>query len=179
MIPGRQGDTTSLAAEMDNLAFGRKNAANDEDDAFESVSDDEAIDFVERAASDRRASPKERRKGSRRRVSDFTPLPGEAAARRDASGGSTRGMVLLGGALVVVAVFGVVVWNAYREGVRLEDGAATPVIEESGRLQVQARGVRHGPMREGRSDRVRPGRVPLECRAYLGRAPGDAAACES
>jgi hypothetical protein len=132
VIPGRQGDTTSLAAEMDNLAFGRKNAANDEDDAFESVSDDEAIDFVERAASDRRASPKERRKGGRRRVSDFTPLPGEAAARRDASGGSTRGMVLLGGALVVVAVFGVVVWNAYREGVRPEDGAAAPVIEESG-----------------------------------------------
>ena len=129
VIPGRPSDASSLNSEIEDLVADRGRAggpANDEDE----ISEDEKIAFVERAASDRRAKDS-RRKGSRRRVSDFAPLPGEAA-HRAADGGSKKGPLLLAGALVVVGVFGVVVWNAYREGVRPEDSAAAPVIAEEG-----------------------------------------------
>jgi hypothetical protein len=129
VIPGRPNEASSLNAEIENLVGRADSPANDANDDDE-VSEDEKIAFVERAASDRRAGAN-RRKGGRRRVSDFAPLPGEAA-HRAADGGSKRGPLLLAGALVVVGVFGVVVWNAYREGVRPEDSAAAPVIEESG-----------------------------------------------
>ena len=130
VIPGRPGDASSLTSELENLVADRGRgdvAANDEDE----VSEDEKIAFVERAASDRRAKDS-RRKGSRRRVSDFAPLPGEVA-HRASEGGSKRGPLLLAGALVVVGVFGVVVWNAYREGVRPEDGAAVSGFGAKGR----------------------------------------------
>jgi hypothetical protein len=128
VIPGRPNEASSLNSEIENLVAdrGRTDPANDEDE----ISEDEKIAFVERAASDRRTKDN-RRKGGRRRVSDFAPLPGEAA-HRASDGGSKRGPLLLAGALVVVGVFGVVVWNAYRDGVRPEDSAAAPVIAQEG-----------------------------------------------
>src|SRR5689334_13551752 len=141
VIPGRPNEASSLTSELENLVSGRADApANDEDD----LSEDEKIAFVERAASDRRTKDN-RRKGGRRRVSDFAPLPGEAA-HRASDGGSKRGPLLLAGALVVVGVFGVVVWNAYREGVRPEDSAAAPVIAEEGAFKSKpAADARTGP----------------------------------
>jgi hypothetical protein len=126
VIPGRSNEAG--AADMDSLVFGDKpkintRPANDAGEGnIEPMSDNEAINFVERAASDRR-------KGAKRRGSDFAPLPGEA---RPSDGGAKRGPLLLVGALIVVAVFGLVVWNAYRDGVRPEDSAVAPELADAG-----------------------------------------------
>jgi hypothetical protein len=131
VIPGRPNGEGG-AHDVDALVFGKKrganpSAANDEDD---DLADSEAIHLVERAASDRR-------KGSRRRKSDFAPLPQEGRGYRAPQEGSKRGPILLVGALIVVGVFGVVVWNAYRDGVRPEDSAATPVLAEAGAFKTK------------------------------------------
>jgi hypothetical protein len=123
VIPGRQlGDNSG---DIDRLVFGKRTTppANDADDDMADVSEGEAAMLVERAASDRRRG--------KRRQSDFTPLPGEARFRTQPEG-SKRGPLLLIGALVIVAVFGVVVWNAYRDGVRPGDASTAPQLAAAG-----------------------------------------------
>jgi hypothetical protein len=134
VIPGRPNGEGS-SHDVDSLVFGRKGrsgaaAANDEDDDGDSLSDGEAGHLLERASTDRR-------KGGRRRKSEYAPLPQEGRGYRAPQEGSKRGPVLLVGALIVVGVFSVVVWNAYRDGVRPEDSAATPVLAEAGAFKTK------------------------------------------
>lgn len=136
VIPGR---SSNAAADVDSLVFGNKSedravdrpnvrgrrevAANDADDnSVDEIPAVEVSTLIERASSDRR-------KGGKRRESDFAPLPGEGRGYREHSEGGKRGPILLVGALVIVAVFGVVVWSAYRDGVRPEDSAATQLAD--------------------------------------------------
>ena len=132
VIPGRPNGEGS-AHDVDSLVFGRKgrsdpSAANDHGD--DDLADSEAVHLVERAASDRR-------KSGRRRKSDYAPLPQEGRGYREPQEGSKRGPILLVGALIVVGVFSVVVWNAYRDGVRPEDSAAAPVLAEAGSFKTK------------------------------------------
>lgn len=120
VIPGRPYGETANPSDIDRLVFGRKAASNAEDD----IPEVEVSELVDRAASDRR-------RGQRRR-SDYAPLPGEKDKYRQPPD-NKRGPLLLIGAVVIVGVFGVVVWNAYRDGVRPEDSAvAPPIITPSG-----------------------------------------------
>jgi hypothetical protein len=126
VIPGRQnGDSP---ADIDRAVFGKRPAAPANDAAGDDSADlteGEAAMLVERAASDRRRS-------GRRRQSDFAPLPGEGRGYRPPAEGSKKGPLLLIGALVIVAVFSVVVWNAYREGVRPGDASTAPQLADAG-----------------------------------------------
>lgn len=131
VIPGRpQGDDGEKAV-IDSMVFGggKKRAptpANDggEPDFLPPVEDDEADLLVGRANADRRAGDDRRKPGSERRASDerraasrrpadYAPLQGRGGYRGADDG--RRGPFLLVGAVLIVAVFGVVVWNAYRE----------------------------------------------------------------
>lgn len=137
VIPGRPASDPT-AADLDAIVFGRKGrgpapAANDEDD--DDFDDDEADHLVERATSDRRNA--DRRKAKTRRKSDFAPLPREGSTYRAPSEGSKRGPILLIGALVIVGVFSVVVWNAYRDGVRPEDSNTAPQLAEAGAFKTK------------------------------------------
>lgn len=140
VIPGRPGGE-SLTQEMDAMVFGRKGRArsadNDRGDFGDDFGDEEADHLVERATSDRRATAADRRKSKTRRKSDFTPLPQEGSAYRAPQEGSKRGPVLLIGALVIVGVFSVVVWNAYRDGVRTEDSNTAPQLAEAGAFKTK------------------------------------------
>jgi hypothetical protein len=84
--------------------------------------------FTERA-------PRERRKSAPRRKTDYTPLPDEAGYREPE--GSKRGPVILVVTLVVIAVFGAVVWNAYSSGLRAPDGAPTPELAAAGPFKTR------------------------------------------
>jgi hypothetical protein len=134
VIPGRPSGEPG-AHDVDSIVFGRKgrpgaSAANDEDDDGDSLSEGEAIHLVDRASTDRR-------KGGRRRKSEYAPLPQEGRGYRAPQEGSKRGPILLVGALIIVGVFSVVVWNAYRDGVRPEDSAAAPVLAEAGAFKTK------------------------------------------
>lgn len=126
VIPGRsQGEDGGDRAGLDQMVFGSKKkaaypAANDADDPdfLPPVEDDEADLLVGRSNVDRRKGEDRRKPGSERRAaprrsSEYAPLREQGAYR----GGddSRRGPILLVGAVMIVAVFGVVVWNAYRE----------------------------------------------------------------
>jgi hypothetical protein len=140
VIPGRSGGEP-LTQEMDAMVFGRKgrarSAANDRGDFGDDFAEDEADHLVERATADRRGTAADRRKAKTRRKSDFTPLPQEGSAYRAPQEGSKRGPVLLIGALVIVGVFGVVVWNAYRDGVRPEDSNTAPQLAQAGAFKTK------------------------------------------
>lgn len=134
VIPGRAANEGG-ATEMDRMVFGTKgrDAANDEDEDSNEMPPHEVDMLIQRATGDRR-------QGQRRRNSDkldFAPLPDEAKKMRR-SEGSNRGPLILAGALVVVALFGVVVWNAYRDGVRSDDSAAAPVLADAGAFKRPA-----------------------------------------
>lgn len=134
VIPGRsQGGEGGDRAGLDQMVFGSKKkaaypAADDADDPdfLPAVEADEADLLVGRSNVDRRKGEDRRKPGERRaaprRTSEYAPLREQGAYR----GGddSRRGPILLVGAVMIVAVFGVVVWNAYRE-----DGAAASLEE--------------------------------------------------
>jgi cytoskeletal protein RodZ len=136
VIPGRSHEAGN-PSDIDRLVFGRKSAANDRD---EDIPDTEVSELVDRASNDRR-------KGSRRR-SEFAPLPEEKNARRQPAD-SKRGPLLLIGAVVIVGIFGVVVWNAYRDGVRPEDSAvAPPIITPSGAFKSRPASADEAPVEQ-------------------------------
>jgi hypothetical protein len=141
------------ASEIDRAVFGAKKKAgpvpaNDPHDrSFEiEVDSEEATHLVERASGDRRKKGGERRRNDDRRASDerrgksdYTPLPKVNRGYRAADDGK-RGPLLLVGALLIVAVFSVVVWNAYREGVRPEDSIETvPELASAGAFKTPPR----------------------------------------
>ena len=158
VIPGRphedghsEGDDS---ANLDRIVFGSKKKpimppANDRDNDYPDPMEmdvEEAGFLVERSTKDRRGGGGERRakadrrKADGRRNADYVPLRENGAPHRGADAGS-RGPILLVGALVIVAVFGVVVWNAYREGVRTDDPEATPQLATSGSFKTPPREV--------------------------------------
>ncbi|HEY7799750.1 MAG TPA: SPOR domain-containing protein [Hyphomonadaceae bacterium] len=133
VIPGRSNGEGSNPADLDRMVFGQKgrgaSADNDDDDVDDDDDEDEAPARAHvNREGDRRKEP--RRKGPRR-MAEFAPLPGEGK-RYKAPEDNKRGAVLLMGAAAVVGVFGLVVWNAYREGVRPQDANTAPLLETSG-----------------------------------------------
>jgi hypothetical protein len=149
VVPGR-GTRPPSGRDLDRLVFGdapppgaapaRPRAANEDDaepaeaavpDTEETYDDDMPIrPFADRSGRDRRES-KGRRRG------DYSRLPDGASFRAQDSGGSGKGIVMLVAALVVVGVFGGVVWNAYREGVRGEDMVSAPKLGDEGPFKVR------------------------------------------
>ncbi|MDP3492817.1 MAG: SPOR domain-containing protein [Hyphomonadaceae bacterium] len=158
VIPGRPSEEGRSEAEdsanLDRIVFGSKKKpimppANDRDSGYPDPMDmdvDEAGFLVERSGKERRGGSGERRtksdrrKEDGRRRSDYVPLRENGAPHRSVEAGN-RGPILLVGALVIVAVFGVVVWNAYREGVRTDDPEATPQLATSGAFKTPPREV--------------------------------------
>lgn len=136
VIPGRQhGEDGGEKAAIDSMVFGAPakkrgpQPANDEvdPDFLPPVEDDEADLLIGRSNMDRRKGEDRRKQGGERRAaarktSDYTPLREQGGYR--AADDGKRGPILLVGALMIVAVFGVVVWNAYRE-----DGSAGEPME--------------------------------------------------
>jgi hypothetical protein len=125
VIPGRSNGDGSNPADLDRFVFGQKGRAADNDDEDDDEDDDDAP--PPRAHVARGG---ERRKGPRRKA-EFAPLPVEGK-RYKAPEDNKRGAVLLMGAAAVVGVFGLVVWNAYREGVRPQDSNTAPLLETAG-----------------------------------------------
>ena len=173
VIPGRPAEDDS--ANLDRAVFGAKKRPiappSDSDRDYSDPMDmdvDEAGFLVERSDKNRRGGTgerrkrQERRKEDGRRQSDYAPLREDGAARRSADAGN-RGPILLVGALVIVAVFGVVVWNAYREGVRTDDPEAAPP-------QLAAAGAFKTPPRET-VDVTTAGALPAEVLDQLDGGP--------
>lgn len=126
--------------DLDRMVFGKSRAAEtveepsirkpvrpepepelDDDDPPERL-------FTERAPRDRRAS-------SGRRKNDFTPLPDGGGKYEP--GDSKRGPLILACTIVVIGVFGAVVWNAYSKGLRPANAAATPMLASSGPFKTR------------------------------------------
>ncbi len=143
VVPGRGGRPPS-GRDLDRLVFGdsppagaarKPEAANEDesddvDPASETFDDDLPIrPFADRSARDRRDSPG-------RRQADYSRLP-DGASFRTQDGGSSRGMLMLVAALVVVGVFGAVVWNAYSQGVRTDGAVTAPRLAEDGPFKVR------------------------------------------
>jgi hypothetical protein len=138
-IPGRaQPEDRPLDGELDRMVFGRQqaNRAPPEPEADTPppprvarkpvpMDDDDAL--PENLFSER--GPRERRKATRRKT-DYVRLGDDAAAR--ASDSSKRGPLILVVTLVVIGVFGAVVWNAYSSGLRAPDGGPTPELASAG-----------------------------------------------
>jgi hypothetical protein len=133
-IPGRAPPEDRPAdRELDRMVFGRAQSEPtvSEPDAPRRISrraepmpDDDAPPehlFTERA-------PRERRKATRRKT-DYTPLPDDAGSRASES---RRGPLILFVTLIVIGVFGAVVWNAYSSGLRAPDGGPTPELASAG-----------------------------------------------
>ena len=157
VIPGRpnEGGASEAgdSASLERVIFGsRKKAiqppANDRENDYPDPMEmgvDESGFLVDRSNQDRRgANGDRRRKADRRqdtsrRQSEYKPLREDGVAYRTNDSGS-RGPILLVGALVIVAVFGVVVWNAYREGVRTDDTTdVTPKLAAAGAFKTPPR----------------------------------------
>jgi hypothetical protein len=137
VIPGRSNGDGTNPADLDRLVFGQKGRESADNDDDDDEDDDDEDDAPPRAhvnrEGDRRQAP--RRKGPRRKA-EFAPLPVEGK-RYKAPEDSKRGAVLLMGAAAVVGVFGLVVWNAYREGVRPQDSNTAPLLETSGSFKTK------------------------------------------
>jgi hypothetical protein len=154
VIPGRPSEDAGGqdGPSLDGIVFGSKKKAitppaNDRENDYPDPMDmdvDEAGFLVDRASTDRRAGngdrrkKVERRKEDNRRRSDYAPLREPGAAHRHVEGNG-RGPILLVAAILIVAVFGVVVWNAYREGVRTDDPEATPSLKSAGTFKTPPR----------------------------------------
>lgn len=166
-MPGRAaGDDQAdeAAPALDRMVFGAKQrayppAANDarrtetrDPDFLPHVDEDEADLLVARANTDRRKGGQERRspmpdrrKPGGRRSSEYAPLRDGGSGSRSTDD-SKRGPMLLVGALVIVAVFGFVVWNAYRDGLAGEDVAEAPELSTAGAFKTPPRVVPEAPV---------------------------------
>ncbi|MBK8840639.1 MAG: SPOR domain-containing protein [Hyphomonadaceae bacterium] len=156
VIPGRpqEGGPADDGDGLDRVIFGSKKKpimppANDRDQDYPDPMDmdvDEAGFLVERSTKERRGpsgdrrAKADRRKQDTRRQADYKPLREGPVAHRGGDPGS-RGPILLVGALVIVAVFGGVVWNAYREGVRTDAVEEAPQLAASGAFKTPPREV--------------------------------------
>ena len=159
VIPGRPQEGEGDAS-LERAVFGAKKRpiappANDREDYSDPLDMelDEAGHLVDRPerrkADDRRKPNAERRKASDRRSPDFPPLRENGVNYRTADDGK-RGPILLIGALVIVAVFGVVVWSAYRDGVKGDDPeAAAPQLASAGAFKTPPLEVKDAPLASG------------------------------
>jgi hypothetical protein len=198
VIPGRQEDrpeddvrTRGDDASLDRIVFGSRKkpiAPPANDAAYPDPMDmevDEAGFLVERSDSNRRKGGERRKKDDRRapdsrRKSDFAPLREEGVAYRTTDDGK-RGPILLVGALVIVAVFGVVVWNAYREGVKTDDPAVeAPQLATAGAFKTPPHEVKDASIAGGEpavvAEQLDGGPAPVvetppETRGQLAPAP--------
>jgi len=143
VIPGRaHGEDGGDKAAIESMIFGTKKkrgpaAANDgaDPDFLPPVEDDEADLLVGRSNPDRRKGEDRRRapldrRAAAKKSNDYAPLR-EPGGYRGADDGK-RGPILLVGAMLIVAVFGFVVWNAYREGFKGDEPAEVQTLAESG-----------------------------------------------
>ncbi|MEZ5937655.1 MAG: SPOR domain-containing protein [Hyphomonadaceae bacterium] len=78
------------------------------------------------------------RRVSQRRKSDYAPLPSSTGVRRSGGQGGSRATVLMVGALVVLGVFGAVVYNSYRDGTRAPDEVAAPLLAAQGPIKTRS-----------------------------------------
>lgn len=146
VIPGRTpGQDGGDKAAIDSMIFGAKkkpapSAANDADDPdfLPPVDEDEADLLVGRSNADRRKNLNDRRGSGDRRATgrksgEYAPLR-EQGGYRGADDGK-RGPILLVGAMLIVAVFGFVVWSAYREGFKGDEAAEVQTLADSGNFK--------------------------------------------
>lgn len=155
VIPGRPSDDAGDqdGPSLDGVVFGSKKKAitppaNDRDNDYTDPMDmdvDEAGFLVDRSTTDRRTKSGDRRKTTERRNkddgrrrADYAPLREPGMGPRHVESNS-RGPILLVAAILIVAVFGVIVWNAYREGVRTDDPEATPALSTAGAFKTPPR----------------------------------------
>lgn len=156
VIPGRPAEDPDHNPNLDRMVFGAKRkppvAANDrEPDFLPPVDEDEAdilasrANFDRRKGADRRDQVSDRRAApSGRRASEFAPLrEGPRPPRAD---DGRRGPLLLGGALLIVAVFGVVVWTAYSDGLASDDVEVTPELSTAGAFKTPPRVIEAAPV---------------------------------
>jgi len=157
VIPGRPADDPHANPNLDRMVFGAKRrpaaapAHEDEPDFLPPIDDDESDRLVNRATSDRRQG--DRRSGSPgRRVSEYAPLRDDGRAARVDD--SRRGPLLLAGALMIVAVFGAVVWTAYSDGVATDEAEVTPELSTAGAFKTPPRMVEAAPVMTEPADEI-------------------------
>lgn len=161
VLPGRSADeapqdTDNLDRMMFGARRGRPTAANDqsEPDFLPPMEEDEADLLAQRSSPDRRNSKAERRAApvadrrqpvSGRRASEYAPLrdSGKRSAPHD---DSKRGPLLLIGAFLIVVVFAVVVWFAYRDGLQSDEVEVTPELSTAGTFKTPPRVVEPAPI---------------------------------
>lgn len=112
----------------------RAAAANDDEEASEDPVATGEISFVERAAKDRRRNQGRRQGEERRRSQDrrreYSRLPDERG--NFGSENSKRGPFLAAIAIAVALVFGALVWNMYRDGVKTDVASLKPKVIPGG-----------------------------------------------
>ena len=161
VLPGRAApelrDEPQDTDGLDRLVFGgRRKPANDasEPDFLPPMDDDDTDRMVSRANSDRRKGNQERRTVpvadrrqaiTGRRTSEYAPLRADGA-RRAAPDDSKRGPLLLLGALLIVVVFAVVVWNAYRDGLQGDEVEVAPELSTAGSFKTPPRDIAPAPV---------------------------------
>lgn len=149
VIPGRQADDPSPNPNLDRMVFGAKRtsppAGSDraEPDFLPPIDEDEGDFLASRADFDRRKAGDRRNAPTGRRASEYAPLrEGPAQPRAD----DKRGPLLLAGAVLIVAVFAVVVWTAYSDGVATDDIEVTPEFATAGAFKTPPRVLEAAPV---------------------------------
>ncbi len=162
VIPGRPADDPQHNPNLDRpnidrMVFGAKRkppaAANDraEPDFLPPVDEDEGDVLASRANLDRRKGAERRDvvsdrrgNGGGRRAAEYARL--SDGARSPRADDSKRGPLLLAGALLIVAVFGVVVWTAYSDGLASDEVEVTPELSTAGTFKTPPRVVEAAPV---------------------------------
>lgn len=160
VLPGRHPDEQPQDTPgLDRMVFGgraasRPTAANDRDepDFLPPMPEDEADLLTARANPDRRKAPDRRSpiKADRRdakpgrRAAEYKPLRRDGDRSHPDEG--KRGPILLVGALLIVAVFGFVVWNAYRDGLHTDEVEVAPELSTAGSFKTPPRDVEPAPI---------------------------------
>ena len=157
VIPGRPADDPQHNPNLDRMVFGAKRkppgAANDQDepDFLPPLDEDEVGMLVSRANSDRRKAKERRDTASDRRsptggrrASEYAPLRDDSRPPR--ADDSKRGPLLLAGALLIVLVFGVVVWTAYSDGIASDELDVTPELSTAGVFKTPPRIIEAAPV---------------------------------
>jgi len=150
VIPGRPADAPQQDPNLDRMIFGARRmppaAANDraEPDFLPPVDEAEAASLASRADSDRRKSTDRRGQSAGRRASEYASL--HDGSRPHRTDDNRRGPLLLGGALLIVAVFAVVVWTAYSDGLASDEMEVTPELSTAGAFKTSPRVVEAAPV---------------------------------
>lgn len=159
VLPGRHSDEAPQDnSGLDRMVFGGRSGSRsapasnrDEPDFLPPVMDEEADLLTARANADRRKSNERRHAPAAdrrspqpgRRAAEYKPLQNGGRVQPD---DGKRGPILLIGALLIVAVFGFVVWNAYRDGLQTEDVEVAPELSTAGSFKTPPRTVEPAPV---------------------------------